>query len=130
MAHSSAEAEYRSLATTTAELCWLRMLFCDLHIPLTQQPQLFSDNVSALALASNPVFHARTKHVEIDYHVVCEKVLLKDLVIHFVASEDQEADMFTKGLTSTRFIKFRDKLMGSEGHISFSLRGDVRISST
>ena len=67
---SSTEAEYRSLAFATAELCWLRMLFKDLSLFLHAPPTLWCDNLGALALASNPVYHARTKHIEVDYHFI------------------------------------------------------------
>jgi hypothetical protein len=82
VSHSSTEAEYRSLSTTTAELFWLRMLFKELCIPLSVAPVLWCDNISALALASNPVFHSRTKHIEVNYHFVREKVLNRDILIH------------------------------------------------
>jgi len=57
VSRSSIEAEYRSLAISTVELFWLHMLFKELCIPFSLQPVLWCDNVSALALASNPVFH-------------------------------------------------------------------------
>lgn len=72
---SSTEAEYISLALATAELFWLRMLFQDLHIPLNNTPTLWFDNIEAISLASNPVFRACTKHVEVDYHFIQDKVV-------------------------------------------------------
>jgi len=75
VSRSSTEAEYRSLALVTTELFWIRMLFCELLIPLPTAPVIWCDNLSGLGLASNPVYHARTKHIEVDYHFVCEKVL-------------------------------------------------------
>ncbi|KAI5356131.1 hypothetical protein L3X38_009026 [Prunus dulcis] len=73
VSRSSSEAEYRALATTTAELCWFGYLFRELGIPLCSPPCIFVDNISALHMAANPVFHARTRHVEIDYHF-CSRV--------------------------------------------------------
>ena len=70
VSQSSTEAKYRSLAHTTTELYWLRMLFKDLGVYLHHAPILWCDNVSALALASNPIFHAHTKYIEVDYHFV------------------------------------------------------------
>ena len=81
VSRSSTEVEYGSLAIITAELYWLRMLFKDLGIYLYHPPILWCDNVSALALASNPIFHARIKHIEVDYHFVHEKVLNRDMVL-------------------------------------------------
>ena len=57
------------------------MLLKDLGVFLRTLPILWCDNISALALASNPVFHARTKHIEVDYHFVREKVLRRDLLL-------------------------------------------------
>lgn len=107
---SSTEAEYRSLAIVTVELFWLRMLFCELHIPLLTAPVIWCDNVSALALASNPVYHARTKHIEVDYHFVREKVLNQDISLAFISTADQIADVFTKGLSTARFLFLKSKL--------------------
>uniref|UniRef100_A0A2N9HDI4 Reverse transcriptase Ty1/copia-type domain-containing protein n=1 Tax=Fagus sylvatica TaxID=28930 RepID=A0A2N9HDI4_FAGSY len=65
ISRSSTEAEYRALASASAELCWLRTLVKDLGLYLYDPPILWCDNVSALAIASNPVFHALTKHIEV-----------------------------------------------------------------
>jgi hypothetical protein len=73
-------------------------------------PILWCDNVSAIALASNPVFHARTKHIEVDYHFVCEKVVNCDITVKFISSGDQIVDVFTKGLSSSQFLFFKSKL--------------------
>jgi len=124
VSRSSTEAEYRSLAIVTAELFWLRMLLCELQIPLPIAPVVWCDNVSALALASNPVYHARTKHIEVDYHFVREKVLNKDISISFISIADQIADIFTKGLSTARFLFLQSKLTVTSSPVS--LRGDVK----
>jgi hypothetical protein len=117
------------MAYATAELYWLRMLFKELRLPLTTPPCLYCDNLGALALASNSIFHARTKHIEVDYHFNREKILHKDLVAHYISTEDHCADIFTKGLTSARFLFLRDKLMVTS--LPMSLRGAVRgVTST
>ncbi|KAM2975746.1 hypothetical protein FF1_001874 [Malus domestica] len=109
VSRSSTEAEYRQLAYTAATLSWFRNLFHDLHLYLTP-PQLWCDNISALAVASNPVYQARMRHVEVDYHYVREKVTRKEIVVGYVASSDQVADFLTKGLSSTRFRFLLSKL--------------------
>uniref|UniRef100_A0A2N9J7Z1 Reverse transcriptase Ty1/copia-type domain-containing protein n=1 Tax=Fagus sylvatica TaxID=28930 RepID=A0A2N9J7Z1_FAGSY len=76
MSRSSTEAEYRALANCTVDLSWVRMILKDLDIFLRSLPTIWCDNLSALALASNPVFHARTKHIEVDYHFIWEKLML------------------------------------------------------
>ena len=68
MARSSAEAEYRSMASTAVEITWLSFLLRDLGIPQPQVPILLCDNLSALYMSVNPILHARTKHIELDYH--------------------------------------------------------------
>jgi len=70
VSRSSTEAEYRTLAIVAAELAWIRQLLCDIHIPLHIPPIIHCDNLSAISLASNPVFHSRKKHLQIDYHFV------------------------------------------------------------
>jgi hypothetical protein len=83
VSRSSTEAKYRSMAITTAELFWIRMLF-----PLSFSLVLWCDNVNALALASNPIFHARTKHIEVDYHFIREKVVNGDILVKFISTLD------------------------------------------
>ena len=87
------------------------MLFQEIQIPLKVAPVLWCDNVSALALASNPVFHACTKHIEVNYHFVLEKVVNRDIIVKFISTLDQVADIFTKGLSSSRFVYLKSKLM-------------------
>lgn len=75
VSRSSTEVEYCSLASTTAEIGWLQMPLKEIGVPLLTIPTISCDNKSTISLASNPVFHARTKHIEIDYHFTREKVL-------------------------------------------------------
>uniref|UniRef100_A0A2N9FWE2 Integrase catalytic domain-containing protein n=1 Tax=Fagus sylvatica TaxID=28930 RepID=A0A2N9FWE2_FAGSY len=110
VSRSSTESEYRALAIASTEICWVRSLLKDLGIYLTDPPILWCDNVSALAIASNPVFHARTKHIEVDFHFVQERVLRKDLVVKFFSTVDQLADIFTKSLPTHRFLELRRNL--------------------
>lgn len=72
--------------------------------------KLWSDNTGALALASNTVFHARTKHVEVDVHFIRGKVQAKLLDVGFVPSEEQIVDILTKPLGECLFIRLRQKL--------------------
>ena len=124
VSRSSTKAEYWSLAITTAELFWLRMLFKDLGVSLPTAPVLWCDNISTLALASNPIFHACTKHIKVDYHFIREKVVNRDIVIKFINSFDHVADIFTKGFSSAQFLFLKSKLMVVP---PISLRGAVKI---
>ncbi|VVA15957.1 Hypothetical predicted protein [Prunus dulcis] len=74
------------------------------------RPKLWCDNISAIFLASNPVFHTRTRHVEVDYHYIREKVVRQKLEVGYLLTHDQIADIFTKGLSSHRFRLLVDKL--------------------
>lgn len=75
VARSSIEAEYKALANAAAEVVWLLQLFKDLGIASHLSPPiLWCDNISAISLTTNPVFHARTKHVEVDFHFEREKI--------------------------------------------------------
>ncbi|XP_019246487.1 PREDICTED: uncharacterized protein LOC109226143 [Nicotiana attenuata] len=110
VAKSSAEAEYRSLASLAAEVTWVTYILKDIGISLSQPPVLFTDNISALHLRPNPVLHARTKHVELDYHFVREKVVQGAMVTKFIPSMSQVADILTKPLSKFQFQSHRTKL--------------------
>lgn len=91
------------MAFIAAKISWLCILLRDLRVYLYQVPLIWFDNLSAISLASNLVLHVRTKHIEIDYHYVHEKVLQKELDVRFITTKDQVADIFTKGLSTQRF---------------------------
>lgn len=111
VSHSSTEAEYRALAATTTKVSWVRQILKELYVFLPRAPLLLCDNQFALLLARNPVFHGRTKHVEIDLHFVREKVASRDLQLQFVPTLQQPADIFTKALTVDRLLFLRCKFM-------------------
>ena len=74
----STEAEYKSVANATAEVMWIQKLLDELGIPHPHVACLWCDNIGAKYLSANPVFHARTKHIEIDFYFVIEQVAAKD----------------------------------------------------
>lgn len=81
-------------------------------------------SLSVIAMTSNPIFHARTKHVEIDYHFIREKVLNKQLLVQHIGTLVQIADVFTKALPEARFQFLKSKLMVAATRMS--LQGSVR----
>jgi histone deacetylase 1/2 len=110
VARSSTEAKYKALADGTVEVIWLQYLLTDLQVSSVSAPTIWCDNLGATYLSANPIFHARTKHVEVDYHFVRDRVAKKEIQICFVPSRDQLADVFTKPLPVASFTAFRFKL--------------------
>jgi hypothetical protein len=110
VSRSSTESEYRAVAQAATKIVWLQSLLSELGILPSTPPILWCDNIGATYLAANPIFHARTKHIEIDVHYVRDLVSAKALSIRFVSSKDQIVDTFTKPLPTTKFNFLRDNL--------------------
>ncbi|CAN1279449.1 Retrovirus-related Pol polyprotein from transposon RE1 [Linum perenne] len=110
VSRSSSEAEYRALAQLCCEVQWRIGLLQELGVTHPSPVKLFCDNQSALYIAHNPVFHERTKHIEIDCHVIRERLQNGLISLHHVPTEIQLADMFTKGLPASRLRMLLSKL--------------------
>ncbi|KAL0377966.1 UNVERIFIED_CONTAM: Retrovirus-related Pol polyprotein from transposon RE2 [Sesamum radiatum] len=104
VSRSTAEVEYRSMGTTVCELTWIFNLLQDLNITIPTPIPFLCDNRAALHIVANPVFHERTKHLEIDCHLIRDKYKNGFIAPSHVPSKAQLADVFTKSLTSTLFL--------------------------
>ena len=91
-------------------MIWIQKLLDELKIDHPPAARLWCDNIGARYLSANPVFHARTKHIEIDFHFVRERVAQKLLDIRYIHTRDQLADGFTKPLATSRMKEFRHNL--------------------
>ena len=107
---STTEAEHRVAAMAAQECMWLVQLMKDLHQPVKGAVPLYCDNKSAIQLAENPIFHARTKHVEVHYHFLREKVLNGEIYMKQINTNEQIVDIFTKGLSNIKFSEFQRQL--------------------
>jgi len=110
VSRSSSEAEYKASVSTTCEVQWLTYLLQDLRILFIQPATLYCDNQSAIQIASNQVFHERTKHIDIDCHIVREKVTSGLIKLLPISSSMQLADIFTKALSPSIFQGLCSKL--------------------
>jgi hypothetical protein len=125
---SSMEAEYKGVIITACEVIWLQKLFSNLGQLVDAQVVIYCDNINNILLANNPVYDTRTKHIEVHYHFIREKVLTKKIDFIHVSIEDQVADIFTKDLGTNKLMKFRKMLGVLE--VDLSLRGNVENSSS
>ncbi|KAI0523953.1 hypothetical protein KFK09_003317 [Dendrobium nobile] len=110
VSRSSTESEYRALAAATADTLWIKRLLFDFHILHTTPVDIFCDNTSAIALANNHVFHARTKHIEINQRFIRDHIQNNNIRLLPISTIDQIADIFTKPLVTPRFKTLRSKL--------------------
>ncbi|GAV85636.1 LOW QUALITY PROTEIN: hypothetical protein CFOL_v3_29071, partial [Cephalotus follicularis] len=109
VSRSNVEAENQAMANVSGELQWIRMLLAEIGLPMQRSSILHCDN-SAMHIASNPVFHERTKHIEVDCHFVREKVKCGNIQLVHTRSEEQLADIFTKPIRSARISYLCNKL--------------------
>lgn len=81
-------------------------LIKDLHQKIDYSVKLYCNKQSAIQLVENPVFHARTKHIEVHYHFLGKKVLSEEIEMKPIMTGDQVADIFTESLNSSKFVEF------------------------
>ena len=113
IATSTAEAEYTAAFEATKEAVYLRRLMSELgQIPPTKCITLHEDSQACIKIATNPCLAERTKHFDIKYHWLREKVKDGDVKLQYISTHDQLADIFTKGLGERQHSKLRALLTG------------------
>lgn len=110
VSRSSAEAEFRAMAHGLCEGMWLQRLLSEIKAPMLKPMELFCDNQAAISIAKNPVYHDRTKHVEIDRHFIKEKLEDGVIKLSYIPTGSQVADVFTKALSRASFDVLCSKL--------------------
>ena len=111
VAKSSTEAEYVSLSSTAQEAIWLRRLLNGLKFDIVCPTRIYEDNQGAIELSKNSKHHNRTKHIDISYHFVRERVVSGEIEIMYCPTTEMIADIMTKGLHKESYEKFCE-LMG------------------
>nr|GFB66589.1 retrovirus-related Pol polyprotein from transposon TNT 1-94 [Tanacetum cinerariifolium] len=104
VAMSSTKAKYVAAAGCYAQVLWIKSQLADYDFLYDKVP-IFCDNTSAIAISKNSVLHSRTKHIDIRYHFIRDHILKVDIELHFVPTDVQLADIFTKPLAEPSFTR-------------------------
>lgn len=107
ISQSTTEAEYVSAFMNFTQTIWMKHVLSGFKVPVSEPVSIFFDNTSAINISKNLVFHARTKHFELKYHFLREKVHNKEVVLEHVSNKEQLADIFTKPLPKATFTYLR-----------------------
>ena len=110
IALSSAKAKYISATTAACEAIWLRKFLKDVKQGQKSATVIYCDNMSAIAMTKNPIFHSRSKHIELRHHFIRKLVEDKEIELQFCTTDDQLADIFTKSISAQKFSYFREVL--------------------
>lgn len=110
IALSSTEAEYISATLAVQESIWLRKLLVELSHPQDNATIIYEDNQGCIALSKNAAHHNRTKHIDIKYHFIREKIANNIIKLIYIPTNENIADLFTKGLNRLKFEELRQKL--------------------
>jgi hypothetical protein len=121
IAQSTAEAEYIAASNASREAVWLRKLMSGLFQERLETTVIHCDNQSCLKLTENPVFHDRSKHIEMKYHFIRDMVQRRTIKLQYIRTDEQIADILTKPLSLGKFVYFRDKL-GMAENVSLTER--------
>ena len=109
VALSTAEAEYVALCSAAQETVWLRRLISELNNPPDGPTTILEDNQSAMAMAKNPQFHGRAKHIDLRHHFIRERVNDGEVKLTYCPTQEMVADILTKGITQQQFCNLRQR---------------------
>ena len=121
IAQSTTEVEYITASNASREAVWLRKLLSGLFQERLETTVIHCDNQSCLKLTENPVFHDRSKHIEMKYHFIRDMVPRRTIKLQYIRTNEQKADILTKPLSLGKFVYFRDKL-GMAKNVSLTER--------
>lgn len=107
---STAETEYIAAVDCCSQILWMKEALKDLNICTDQPISVYCDNTSAISLSKNPMMHSRTKHIPIKYHFLREQVAKQNIVLEYISTKEQIADIFTKPLPQEAFEHLRQKM--------------------
>eukprot|EP00253_Pinus_taeda_P026533 PITA_26533 len=110
VALSSAEAEYMAASQVACEAIWMQKILVGLFGQMMDPTVTYCDNQSCIKLSKNPVFHDRTKHIDIHYHHLRDCVVKKIMMLLYILTEEQDADILTKALSKGKFEFHRDRI--------------------
>ncbi|KAK6151951.1 hypothetical protein DH2020_014586 [Rehmannia glutinosa] len=110
IATSTAEARYIDAGNCCAQVLWMRQQLRDYEIEEKKEIPIMCDNTSAIAITQNPVLHSRTKHIDVRYHFIRDHVEKKDIILEYISTDKQLADIFTKPLYESRFEELKHEL--------------------
>ena len=106
VATSSTEEEYMALYSATQEAVWLRLLLSDFGCALGEATKIYEDNQGCISLVKNPVFHSRTKHIDIEFDFLREKVEKGVIELEYMPTDEMVADDLTKSLGRIKHANF------------------------
>lgn len=104
---STAEVEYVAAANNCNQIIWMKQMLKDIGIKFDEPVVIHCDNTSTVSMSKNLVLHSKTKHIEIKYHVVREKVAEKEVRLEYISTKEQIADIFIKPLPKDTFVYLR-----------------------
>eukprot|EP00253_Pinus_taeda_P029949 PITA_29949 len=110
VALSSAKAEYMAASQATCEAIWMQKILVGLFDQRMDPIVIYCDNQSCIKLSKNPVFHDRSKHIDIWYHHLQDCVVKRIMLLQYVSTKEQDGDILTKALSKCKFKFHRDRI--------------------